>query len=140
MDDALNVKGWLTIKDEDGNVLVDKQNLVVNGGLAFLANALVAASSSPFTHIAVGSGSTAASAGQTALVTELGRVAFTYTVAGSSVTLTASFNAGVATGTWNEAGIFNAASAGTMYARTTFGSITKSASTVYIVTWVLSVS
>lgn len=140
MDDALNVKGWLTIKDEDGNVLVDKQNLVVNGGLAFLANALVAASSSPFTHIAVGSGTTAASAGQTALVTELGRVAFTYTVAGSSVTLTASFNAGVATGTWNEAGIFNAASAGTMYARTTFGAITKSASTVYIVTWVLSVS
>ena len=50
MDDALNVKGWLTIKDEDGNVLVDKQNLVVNGGLAFLANALVAASSSPFTQ------------------------------------------------------------------------------------------
>jgi hypothetical protein len=140
MDDALNVKGWLTIKDEDGNVLVDKQNLVVNGGLAFLANALVAASSSPFTHIAVGSGTTAASAGQTALVTELGRVPFTYTGAGSSVTLTAAFNAGVATGTWSEAGIFNAASAGTMYARTTFGAITKSTSTVYIVTWVLSVS
>lgn len=140
MDDALNVKGWLTIKDEDGNVLVDKQNLVVNGGLAFLANALVAASSSPFTHIAVGSGTTAPSAGQTALVTELGRVAFTYNVSGSSVTLSATFNAGVATGTWNEAGIFNAASAGTMYARTTFATITKSASTVYIVTWVLSVS
>lgn len=140
MDDALNVKGWLTIKDEDGNVLVDKQNLVVNGGLAFLANALVAASSSPFTHIAVGSGTTAASPSQTALVTELGRVAFTYTVSGSSVTLTATFAAGVATGTWNEAGIFNAASAGTMYARTTFAAINKSASTVYIVTWVLSVS
>ena len=72
----LSVKGRLNIvlRDKDGNIKVDREvdNLVVNAGLAFIASRMVGTAKAVMSHMALGSGSTAASAGQTDLVTLLG--------------------------------------------------------------------
>ena len=72
---------------------------------------------------------TAAAAANTALVTELARKAATFShTAGTKVfQFEATFNAGEATGAITEAGVFNAASAGTMLDRVVFAVINKGA-------------
>ena len=84
-------------------------------------------------YTAVGTGTTAASATQTALVTELARKAATYAhTAGTKVfTFTTKFNAGEATGAITEAGICNAATGGTFLDRVTFNVINKGADDTY---------
>ena len=95
-------------------------------------------------HMAIGSGSTnPTDPAQTALATELGRVALG--VAGGSpsanvVTYTGTFGAGVGTGSVTEAGIFNASSAGTMLCRVVFGVVTKGASDTMAITWTVTVN
>ena len=93
-------------------------------------------------HMGLGSSSTAAAAGQTALVSQLGsREALdSSTVTGSSVAYVCTFEAGDATGTITEAGIFNAASGGTMLCRSVFSSITKGANDSLNVTWTITVT
>ena len=53
---------------------------------------------------------------------------------------TSSFEGGDATGAVTEAGIFNAATSGTMLCRTTFDVINKGASDTMSVTWTITVS
>ena len=93
-------------------------------------------------HIAVGTGTTAPAAAQTALVTESARVAATYAhTAGTKVfTMVATFPAGTATAALTEAGIFNAASAGTMLDRVTFAVINKGAADTLTVTFTFTLS
>jgi hypothetical protein len=79
--------------------------------------------------IAVGTGTTAFAAAQTALVTELNRQSATYahTNLTKVFSFSASYAAGVATGAITEAGVFNASSAGTMLDRVVFSVINKGA-------------
>lgn len=128
----------LVLRDEDGNVKQEFEfkNLVVDAGLAFMASRLKDASAAVMSHMAVGSGATAAAAGQTALVSEVGRVALTSTaVNAGTITYTASFGAGVATGALTEIGLFNAAAAGTMQCRSVFAVVNKQATDTLSVTW-----
>ena len=108
-----------------------KANLIVNAGFDFIADAIGKATGRPtvMSHIAVGTGTTAAAATQTALVTELMRKAATYAhTAGSKVfTFEATFDPGQATGAITEAGVFNAASGGSMLDRVVFAVINKGA-------------
>ena len=79
----------------------------------YVASRMKDASATAMSH-AIGSGSTAAAAGDTALGNELGRVALTSTTVSSAVvTCVASFPAGTGA-IAGEAGILNASSGGTM--------------------------
>lgn len=106
-----------------------KNNLIVNGGKDFIADAIGKSVSRPgvMSHIAVGTGSTAPAGAQTALVTELFRQAATYahTAGTSTFTFETTFAAGDATGALTEAGIFNASSSGIMLNRVTYSVINK---------------
>lgn len=127
----------------DGQVKDSREikNLVVTNGLGFIASRMRDASASVMSHMAVGSGTAAAALANAALGTELGRVALTSTtVTGNQVTFIATFPAGTGTGALTEAGIFNAASAGTMLCRTLFSVVNKDAGDTLSITWTITIS
>ena len=91
--------------------------------------------------MAVGSSSTAAATSQTALGTELGRVALDSTSrATNTITYVATFPAGTGTGSITEAGILNAGSTGNMLCRTVFGVVTKASGDTVVITWNVTVA
>ncbi len=110
---------------------VYKDNLIVNVGFDFIADAIGKSASRPSVmgYIALGTGTTAAAATQSALVTEIDRNAATYahTAGTKTFTFTADFLAGDATGAITEAGVFNAATAGIMFDRVVFPVVNKGA-------------
>ncbi len=149
INENLKLSGQLNIvlKDKAGNVkdTVQVKNLVVNAGLAYIASRMTGTAKSVMSHMALGSGTTAAAAGQTDLVTILGsREALdTITISGSNnekVVYVASFEAGDATGAVTEAGIFNAATSGDMLCRTKFNVVNKAADDTMSVTWTITLS
>ena len=121
-------------------------NLVVTAGKNHIAAKIAATTNSPvaMTHMAIGTGSTSAAAGDTTLGTEGGRVALSGSVVSTNtITYTATFPAGTGTSTSpgvQEAGIFNASSGGTMLCRTTFPSVAKASGDPIAITWVVTVS
>lgn len=130
--DTLKLHGALTLMltKADGTVEVtQKDNIIVDVGFDFIADAIGKSATRPAVmgYTAIGTGTTAAASGQTALVTEIDRNAATYAhTAGTKVfTLTSSFPAGDGTGALTEAGIFNAASVGTMFDRVVFPVVNK---------------
>lgn len=115
-------------------------NLVVNTGKNLVASRLVGNTPAAVTHMALGSSATVPSGGDTQLGTELGRVAAgSATAAAAVATVVANFPAGTATGTIAEAGLFNAASVGTMISRATFSPIPKGVSDAVEITWTITV-
>lgn len=143
--EELKVKGELLVQlfDENGNVKEERHipNLVVTVGKGFIASRMVGTSAAVMSHMAIGPSSTAPAAGDTALGGELGRVALTSgTASGAVATYVASFPAGTGTGAVVEAGIFNAASSGTMLCRTTFSVVNKGVNDAMSITWTVTVS
>ena len=99
------------------------------------------ASATAMSHMAIGSDNTAAAAGNTALGTELGRVALTSTtVTSNSVDYVGDFPAGTGTGAVVEAAILNASSGGTLLCRTVFSVVNKAAADTLKITWTVTVS
>jgi hypothetical protein len=79
----------------------------------------------------------------TTLGTELARQVLTTsggTVAGAVITFATSYAAGTGTGAITEAAILNAASAGTMLARTVFGVVNKGALDTMTISWAVTIS
>ena len=149
INENLKLSGQLNIvlKDKAGNIKDEREvkNLVVNKGLEYIASRMKDASKSVMSHMGLGSGTTAAAASQTDLVTLLGsREALdSTTIAGSNnekVVYVAAFEAGDATGAVTEAGIFNAASSGDMLCRTVFSVVNKAADDTMSVTWTITLS
>ena len=133
----------VVVTGKDGQVKEEREfkNLVVTVGKNFVASRMVGTSANVMRHMAIGSSSTAAAAGDTALGGELGRVALASASATDNVvTYTATFPAGTGTGAVVEAGIFNAASAGTMLCRTVFAVVNKGADDAMSVTWTVTIS
>lgn len=133
----------LVLRDETGKVIqtTEIKNLVVTSGLGFISSRMKDATATAMSHMAVGTGTTAAALGQTALVTEAARVALTSTtVTGAQIVYVASFGAGTGTGALTEAGILNASTGGTMLCRTVFSAINKGASDTLSVTWTITIS
>lgn len=134
----------ITLSGPNGEIKEQQHinNLVVTAGLQHIADAL---SSSPgqaaMSHMAVGTGATAPVVGNTALGTEIDRNALTSrTDSGAITTYVGDWAAGEATnGAITEAGIFNAASAGTMLARVTFTAVNKTAADTLNITWTVTV-
>jgi len=150
--DNIKARGLVSfvLTDENGNIKEQKEtNLVVNTGLAFIAQAMLKTTvntPTAMTHMAVGTGSVAAAAANTALGAESARVTLatptnvTTTVTNDSVQYVATFNPGVGTAAITEAGIFNAASAGTMLCRTVFAVINKGPLDTLTITWKVTVA
>jgi len=134
----------LTLTDEHGEVKQDivVKNLVTTVGRGVIADRMKAAPAiAAMTHMAVGTNSTAAAAGDTTLGTELARVALTSTgVAGAVITYIATFGPGSGTGALVEAGIFNAGAAGSLLARTVFSVINKAAGDSLTITWTVTIN
>lgn len=133
----------VVITGKDGKVKEERTfaNLVVTTGKDFVASRMVGTASNVMSHMAIGSDSTAAAAGDTALGAELGRVALAGASATANVvTYTATFPAGTGTGAVVEAGIFNASSAGTMLCRTVFAVVNKGVDDAMSVTWTVTIS
>lgn len=135
----------ITVTAPDGAVKQEQEvkNLVVTTGLGYIASRMKDATATAMTHMAIGTGTTAAAAGNTGLVTESARVALTSTtVTGSSIAYVATFPAGTpATLTAvTEAGIFNASSAGTMLCRTVFSVVNKDVGDTMAITWTVTLA
>ena len=144
INDLIEVKGELklTLTSPQGNVKheVIVPNLVVTAGKNFIADRLKN-NTTVMSHMAIGTGSTAAAAGNTALGSEAGRVALTSsTVTDNAVAYVGSFGAGTGTGAITEAGLLNASSSGTLLCRTVFSVINKGANDTLGITWTVTIS
>jgi hypothetical protein len=148
--DAIKMTGnlKLVLTDEHGNVKQEEEvkNLVVTVGKNFIASSMAkTTTNSPaaMTHMEVGTGTTAAAAGDTTLETAVAssRVTLTSTtVTTNNVAYVATFPAGTGTGALTEAGIFNASSSGTLLCRTVFSVINKGAADTLGITWTVTVN
>jgi len=134
------MKGRLTIALND-EVVQEVDNLVVTTGKGYVASRMKDATATAMSHMAIGTGSTAAAAGDTALGSESARVALTSTtVSGADITYVATFGAGTGTAAITEAAVLNASSSGTMLCRTVFAVVNKGASDSMTITWTVTAS
>lgn len=105
------------------------EDLLVNTGLAEVAGLLLTdVGGTAFDYIAIGTGTTAPAATDTALGTETHRVAATGSRVTTNVTndtaqLVATFSGYTGSEAITEAGVFNAATGGTMLCRQTFSAL-----------------
>lgn len=133
----------IVVQGADGAVKQEHEvkNLVVNAGLAYIASRMKDTTLAAMSHMAVGSGTTAAAGANSGLGSELGRVALTSTtVTANAVSYVATFAAGSGTGAITEAGLFNADTAGTMLCRTVFAVVNKEAGDTMSITWTVTIS
>jgi len=133
----------VVLKDSEGKIKEEREinNLVVSTGLAFIASRMKDTTDDAMSYMGVGTSTTAAAAGDTTLGTEIDRNALTSTtVSSNTITYVADWAAGDGTGAITEAGLFNAASSGTMLARTVFDVINKSANDSLSITWTVTLS
>ncbi len=139
LNDGLKLTGKLSIAIND-EVVQEVPNLVVTAGKNYVADR-IKNNSTVMSHMAIGTGSTAAAAGNTALGSESARTALTSsTVTDNEIVYVDTFAAGTGTGAITEAGIFNASSGGTMLCRTVFSVVNKGASDAMTITWTVTVS
>ena len=137
--DDLKLTGALTIALND-EVVQETENLVVTAGKNWVADRMNNANT-VMTHMAVGTGTNAAAAGDTTLQTENDRNALTSTtVTNNAVAYVATWAAGDATAAITEAAILDAASGGDMLARTVFSVVNKGAADSMTITWTITVS
>lgn len=146
MNEGIALRGHITavLRDGDGRVkqTVETDNLITTVGRNAIVERL---DSSPATgqptHMAIGTGTNAAAAGDTALQTELDRNALTSNTSSANVlTMVGDWAAGDGTGAITEAGVFNAASGPSLYARAVFSVINKAAGDTLQITWTFTLT
>lgn len=145
--EGLTPKGRIKfdLYDSSGKLKESREinNVVVTVGKNFLATWLTQSTQADYfmRHIALGTGTNAATAADTALQIESAtRVAGTLTPSGNIWQNVALFGPGVNTGAITEAGIFSASVAGTLFARQVFAVINKAAGDSLQVTWQVTFS
>lgn len=139
----------IVVKDSNGAIKDTREvdNLVVDTGLDWIAGRMADTAGAhtiptAMSHMAIGSGTTAAAATDTDVESILGsREALdSTTVTDNTVQYISSFEAGEGTGAVTEAGIFNAATSGTMLCRTVFSEVNKAANDTMTITWTITIS
>ena len=141
------IEGNLTIscKRPDGTeIVLKKKNMVVNWGLVSLATAIATgAGFAALTHLAMGSSSSAPALGNTTLGTELRRDAAVVTQLSAPENNKVQFQVehaeGAVVGTFKEAGLFTAATAGNMFNRITFADFVVGSADTLTVTWLIEI-
>ena len=140
INEELKLTGHVTVVVND-KVVQEIPNLVVTAGKGYVASRMKDTTDGAMSHMAVGTNSTAAAAGDTALGTESGRVSLTSTtVSANVITYVATFPAGTATAALAEAAILNASSGGTMLCRTVYATVNKGTSDAMTITWAITAS
>lgn len=126
---------WIKLYGPDGKLKDQREghNIVTTNGKEYLAQLLAAnlnsGTTNTFRYIAIGTGSTAESAAQTALVTEASRHTGTVSYVSNAIyQVRATFAAGSGTGAIVEYGLLNSNSAGVMLTRDLESAINKGAS------------
>lgn len=141
MRDGVKMKGRAraVLRDRSGVVkqVEEVDNLITTAGRNAIVERL---DSSPGTaqpsHMAIGTGATAANAADTTLQTELDRNALTSNTSSANVlTMVGDWAAGDGTGAITEAGVLNNSSGGTLYSRAVFSVINKAAGDTLSITW-----
>lgn len=115
----------------------ETDNMILTAGKNMIADRLLASPTLGVpTHMGVGTSGTAPALGDTTITGET-RVALTSKTRGGNniVTFVGDWAAGSATGTLQEAGLWDQASGGVLVGRATFTSIVKGASDTLKVTW-----
>ncbi len=137
----------ITLTGPDGKVKAEgvHRNLVVTAGKNYLTAWLQAASQAGkfMSYMALGTGSTAVAAGDTALQTEFSgggyaRQIGVLTNVTNTWTNTAVFGPGVATGAITEAGLFSAVTTGTMFSHLVFSAYNKQALDTITFAWTIT--
>lgn len=118
------------------------ENLVVNAGLNQIIALIIGSSSTFWAFTGVGSGSTTPAATDTDLTTPIGRIGVTNAYQVSNVGhFDTFFSSTQDNGTWNESGIFTAASSGIMLCHKLLASsFTKSSSNTATVSWTITIT
>ena len=138
--DDLKMTGHLAIAINN-EVVQEVPNLVVTAGKGYVASRMKDTSLGAMSHMAIGTNSAAAAAGNTALGAEADRNGLASTVvSGATVTYTATFGAGEGTGAITEAALLNASSGGTMLCRTVYAVVNKGSQDSMTITWSVTVS
>jgi len=140
--DNFKLTGKLKI-ELNNEVVAEVPNIVVGDGKDYVASRMKDTTDSAMSHMAIGTGSTAAAASNSALGSELSgsRTALTSTtVTDNDIVYVATFGAGTGTGAVTEAGIFNASTSGTMLCRTVFSVVNKGSADSMTITWTVTVS
>jgi hypothetical protein len=147
VNDSIKITGDVRIDiiGADGAIKDSREikNLVVTTGKNYIASRMKDATATAMTHMELGTGTTAAAVGDTALQTAISgsRVTLTSTtVTTNAVAYVASFPAGTGTGAITEAGILNAGATGNMLCRTVFGVVTKASGDTVVITWNVTVA
>lgn len=143
MTDLVKVKGevTLTITHADGSVEHKRApNLVTNVGQDMIASRLEDATTDVVSHIAMGDSVLAPAKDQTDLQgTEHDRISATVAVENNTITYTATFGSNLAADvSVGEFGLFNASSAGDMFARWTTPQFTLPSDSTLDVSWKLT--
>ncbi len=134
--DTIGLKGryFATLYGPDGEIKqkVEGNNVIVTNGKEFMASflksAALAASTFTMKYVAIGTDTTAESASDTGLNTEVSRHTGTVSyVSGQIYQITATFAAGSGTGAITEYGVYSSNTAGTLLSRDIESVINKGA-------------
>ena len=152
VNDGIKVRGDLSIVllGADGEIKDERllTNLVVTDGLNLICSRLKDATANVPSHMAIGTGTTAAAAGDSALGTEASGGSYarqsvgtpTLNTTNKSIQFQSTFGAGVGTGAITESGIFNASTSGDLLARVVFSAVNKGASDSLQITHTITLS
>lgn len=149
LNENIKAQGQLEIvlRDGDNNIktTLNVPNLVVTMGKSYIASRIASNTANVMSHMEIGTNATVPDATNTTLgfAVANSRTALNVsggTVSSTQVVYTAVFGAGVGTGPLTEAGIFNAASVGSMLCRTTFPLVNKDVSDSLTISWKLTIS
>lgn len=142
-----NAKGRVKLQliSPEGKIKSEQvvSNLVVDTGLDFITSRMEGTTDAVMSHMEVGTDNTAPAAVDTTLGTAIAgsRVSLTSTtVTDNAIEYIGDFPAGTGTGAIVEAGVFNAASTGTMLCRTIFSVVNKGSDDTLKITWTITVS
>jgi len=140
--EKLKLTGKLSIAINN-EIVKEVDNLVVTDGKEFVASRMKDTTDGAMSHMAIGTGSTAAAAGDSALGSESARVALTSTtVSSNTISYVATFPANTpsSAAAITEAGLLNASSSGTMLCRTVFDVVNKGTADSMTISWTVTVS
>ena len=142
----LNIRGGVLIElhDKDENIKAVRRvsNIITNRGFDYICQRIGEYVEGSMIYAAIGEDGTVPSSSDLSLKGEAARVSGTYNhIAGSKVFTNESvFGAGVVSGTFREAGLFNAPSKGIILNRVTFDDIVKGTDDILTLKWEIALS
>lgn len=122
---------------------IQNANMFVTVGKAWLGDVMIGVKATTLSYVGVGSGTTAPAAGDTDVETPIGaRHIYTDRFRSSNiVTISTFFASGENNGTWGNAGLFTAVTAGDMFCHSTFAApVTKSTANTQTIDFDLTIT